>query len=438
MGDNTQTPLATDNPTFSSAYKRYVLGLLLVVYASNFLDRQILAILLQPIKQDMGLSDTQLGLLSGIAFALFYATLGIPLARWADKHNRVNLISACITIWSGMTALSGMAGNFLQLLLARIGVGIGEAGCSPPAHSIIADYFKADARARAMAIYFLGLPLGSMLGYLLGGWVNELYGWRVALLCVGLPGLGLAVLVRLSLREPPRGHADGIQGSDHEAPPLKSALAGLWNNRSFRHLVAGTSLVALSTYGSATWFPAFMMRTHGMTTGQIGSWLALLAAGSGIFGTLLSGYFSDRLGRRDDRWYVWIPGLSIILSTPFTIAALLSPDVSGLLLFLIPISLAQVIYAPPVFATVQRLVGLRSRAIASAILLFVANLIGLGLGPLLLGMASDLLTDWLGSEALRYALLMTTGIGVWASLHFFLAARSLADDLKRAESSGAK
>ncbi len=240
---------STESPTaevihYSSVYKRYVLGLLLVVYASNFLDRQILAILLQPIKQEMGLSDTQLGLLSGIAFALFYATLGIPLARWADKHNRVNLISVCIAIWSGMTALTGMAGNFLQLLLARIGVGIGEAGCSPPAHSIIADYFAADTRAKAMAIYFLGLPLGSVLGYLLGGWINELYGWRIALLCVGLPGLVLAVVVRLTLREPPRGHADGIKETDQLAPSLKETLAGLWSNHSFRHLAAGTSLVS--------------------------------------------------------------------------------------------------------------------------------------------------------------------------------------------------
>lgn len=421
---------------FSSVYKRYVLGLLLVVYASNFLDRQILAILLQPIKQEMGLSDTQLGLLSGIAFALFYATLGIPLARWADKHNRVNLISVCIAIWSGMTALCGLAGNFLQLLLARIGVGIGEAGCSPPAHSIIADYFPADRRAKAMAIYFLGLPLGSVLGYLLGGWINQLYGWRIALLCVGLPGLALAIVVRLTLKEPPRGHADGTEKSTQVAPSLRDTLTGLWSNHSFRHLAAGTSLVAMTAYGSASWFPAFMMRTHDMTTGQIGSWLGLLAAVTGILGTLLGGYLGDRLGSRDDRWYVWIPALSMLISTPFTIAALLSPSVAGLLLFLIPISLAQVIYAPPVFATVQRLVGLRSRAMASAVMLFIANLIGLGLGPLLLGIASDLLQARFGDDALRYSLLIATSIGIWASLHYLLASRHLRDDLVKPSTTG--
>jgi len=423
----------TDNQTFSTGYKRYVLGLLLVVYASNYLDRQILAILLQPIKQDMNLSDTELGLLSGIAFALFYATLGIPLARWADKHNRVNLISVCIAIWSGMTALCGMAGNFLQLLLARIGVGIGEAGCSPPAHSIIADYFSYDTRARAMAVYFLGLPLGSVLGYLLGGWINQLFGWRIAFLAVGLPGLVLAALVRLTLSEPPRGHADGTAVPQSHAPTLGETASGLWNSHSFRHLAAGTSLVALTAYGSATWFPAFMMRTHGLSTGQVGTWLALLALVAGIFGTLLGGWLGDRLGNRDDRWYAWLPGLSILISTPFSIAALLSPTVSGLLIFLVPISLAQVIYAPPVFATVQRLVGLRSRAMASAVMLFIANLVGLGLGPLLLGVISDLLSDHYGPDALRYSLITATFIGVWAALHFVLAGRTLIGDLAQTE-----
>jgi predicted MFS family arabinose efflux permease len=422
-----------DTAVYSTAYKRYVLGLLLVTYASNFMDRQILSVLLQPIKQELALTDTQLGLLSGIAFALFYATLGIPLARWADRRNRVNLISVCIAIWSGMTALCGLAGNFFHLLAARIGVGIGEAGCSPPAHSMIADYFEPGARGRAMAIYFLGLPMGSFLGYLLGGWINELYGWRVAFFAVGAPGLLLAILVRLTLKEPARGLSDRTATVPAEARPIGETLSALFRNHSYRHLALGTSLVAMTVYGSATWFPAFMMRTHGMSSGEAGTLLALLAAGSGIVGTIIGGFLSDWLGARDNRWYAWVPALATLISVPFSIAALISTSVTWLAILLIPVTLAQVIYAPPVFATVQRLVGLRSRATASAVLLFSANLIGLGLGPLALGVMSDLLNRQFGDDALRFALLSITAIGVWAALHFFLASRSLRADIERAE-----
>jgi len=415
---------------FSSGYKRYALGLLMVVYVSNFLDRQILAMLLQPIKQDLGLSDTQLGVLSGVAFALFYATLGMPLARWADKHNRVTLISVSIAIWSCMTALCGAAGNFWQLLAARIGVGVGEAGCSPPAHSLIADYFEPGVRARAMSIYSLGIPLGTCLGYLLGGWINELYSWRIAFFCVGMPGLVLAVLVRLTLREPPRGHSEGIETGDEEAPPVMAVFRFLWQLKSFRHMALGTALLALGGYGAATWFPAFLMRTHGMSTGQIGSWLALIGGGSGVLGTLLGGYLGDKLGARDDRWYAWLPGLAIVLGIPFSIAALLSSSPFWTLVLLIPPSIAPAIHAGPVFSTVQRLAGLRMRAMAAAILFFIVNLIGLGLGPLVIGWVSDLLRGTYGDDSLRYTLLFGAGIGFWTAFHYLLSARTLREDLK--------
>jgi len=249
----------------------------MLVYASNFLDRQILGILLQPIKTDLGLSDTQLGLLSGIGFALFYVTMGIPLARWADKHNRVSLLSVCIALWSAMTALSGAATNFLQLGLARIGVGIGEAGCTPAAHSIIADYFKSEERVRAMAFYSAGASIGVFLGYLLGGWVNQFYGWRVTFFVVGAPGLLLALIVRFTLREPPRGHSENSKTAASTIPTVTEALSYLWGQNSFRHLALGTGLLTLSSYGGATWFPAFLMRSYGMSTGELGTWLALIA-----------------------------------------------------------------------------------------------------------------------------------------------------------------
>jgi len=266
-----------DNTKYSVTYKRYVLIILMLVYASNFLDRQILGILLQPIKTDLGLSDTQLGLLSGIGFALFYVTMGIPLARWADKHNRVSLLSVCIALWSAMTALSGAATNFLQLGLARIGVGIGEAGCTPAAHSIIADYFKSEERVRAMAFYSAGASIGVFLGYLLGGWVNQFYGWRVTFFVVGAPGLLLALIVRFTLREPPRGHSENSKTAASTIPTVTEALSYLWGQNSFRHLALGTGLLTLSSYGGATWFPAFLMRSYGMSTGELGTWLALIA-----------------------------------------------------------------------------------------------------------------------------------------------------------------
>lgn len=416
--------------SFSTGYKRYVLGLLLVVYTSNMLDRQILAILLQPIKQDLALSDTQLGLLSGVAFALFYVTVGIPVARWADNHNRRNLIALSIAVWSGMTALCGMALNFWQLALARVGVGIGEAGCSPPAHSMIADYFPEETRARAMSIYCLGIPLGSTLGYLLGGWINELYGWRIAFLSLGLPGLLLAMLVRMTLAEPPRGHSEKIKPVElEESPSLGTVIVFLWRRRSFRHLSLGTALLALGAYGSASWFPAFLMRTHGMSTGEIGTWLGFIGGGAGVTGALLGGWLADKLGQHDARWYCWVPGIAMVFTAPFSAAAMLTPNTVLVMLLIIVPTMAQAIHAPPVFATVQRLVGLRMRATASAILFFIVNLIGLGLGPLVIGAVSDGISHTYGEESLRITLLFGSVIWLWSAVHFILAARYLREDL---------
>ncbi|HEC00158.1 MAG TPA: MFS transporter [Sphingomonadales bacterium] len=424
--------VAGEHP-YSQGYKRYILFVLMLVYASNYVDRQIIGVLLQPIKQDLGLSDTQLGFLSGIGFAIFYATLGIPLARWADRNNRVALISLAIAIWSGMTALCGAANNFVQLGLARIGVGVGEAGCTPPAHSLIADYFEPKERVRAMAIYALGAPIGVLLGYLLGGWVNEIYGWRIAFLVVGGPGIILALVVRFTIKEPVRGQSENIKITESDTPSVKETITHVWAQKSFRHMVFGTALLALTGYGVAVWFPAFLIRSHGMNTGEIGTWLALISGGGGILGTLFGGYFGEYLDKRDRRWNAWLPALAMLFSLPFALLSFMAESSFWSLVLIIPMGIAPAVHAAPVYATVQGLVGLRMRAMAAALLFFITNLIGMGLGPQIIGVLSDLLMAKFGDDSLRYTLMIVLVFAIWSAVHFFLASKSLRSDLARAK-----
>ena len=425
-------PLAAAQAAPSRAYRRYVLGVLTAVYVSNYVDRQILSILLEPIKHAFSLSDTQLGFLSGISFAIFYATLGIPIAMWADRGSRRSIITLATVIFSVMTAVCGLATSFGQLALARIGVGIGEAGSSPPSHSIVADFYRPHERATAMAIFALGVNLGILIGFLAGGWINELFGWRAAFLVVGAPGLLLALLVRTTLREPPRGQSEG---RDHEAraaaPPLAEAFRTFWRVRSLRHIAAGATLNSFVGYGAVAWVPAFLIRSFGMSTGDVGTALALIIGIVGGAGTFLGGYTADRLARRDVRWNVWLVAACVGGATPFAFGVYLAPDAFwSLVSFLVPAAVGA-LYLGPSLAMVQGLVPLRMRTLASAVLLFVINIIGLGLGPQTIGILSDLLAPRFGEESLRYALLLAGLVNVWAALHFLLAGRTLARDLER-------
>lgn len=414
---------------FSDTTRRYALSVLVVVYTFNFIDRQILSILLEPIKADLFLSDTQLGLLTGFVFALFYAVLGIPIARYADRANRRNLIALALTIWSGMTALSGLAGNFWQLALARIGVGVGEAGCSPPAHSMIADYYPAHRRATALGIYSLGIPFGILFGFIAGGWINEFFGWRIAFFVVGIPGLLLALVVRFSLREPPRGMAEG-KTLETEQPTVLETFQSLWRKRAFRHLSIGGGLTAFVGYGMTNFFPSFLGRSYGMETGEIGTYLGLILGIPGGIGIVLGGYLADRFGSKDTRWYLWIVTVALLVSLPFSIAIYLVNDAHLSLAFLIiPVILGN-FYQATTFSQVQGLVSLRMRAVAAAVLLFILNIIGLGLGPLFVGWLSEQLSASYGSENMRYALLIAGLFNIWAALHYFLAGQSLEADLE--------
>ena len=413
----------------SDSYRRYVLGLLLVVYVVNFIDRSIVNILLQPIKEEFHPSDTALGFLSGVAFAVFYATLGIPIARWADRGVRRDIIALALFLWSGMTALCGLARTFPQLVMARIGVGIGEAGCSPPAHSILSDYYPPEQRGRAFATYALGIPIGTAFGFLLGGWMTQELGWRYAFLLVGLPGLALAAVVKLTLREPPRGHSEGRLREAAAAPTAREVARTMWRLGSFRHLAIAATLHAFVGYGVATWNAPFLARSHGMSPGEIGTWLALVGIVGGGLGTYLGGVFSDRLGRRDARWSLWVPGISTLLAVPFSIAFYLSPDARTALAFAaIPVFFGAM-YLGPTFSITQALAPLRMRAVASAFLLFLLNLIGLGLGPQAVGILSDGLAPRYEEESLRSALVVMVSVNFWSGLHYFLGARTLRADL---------
>ena len=416
---------------FSPAYRYYALGLLVVVYVFNFIDRSILGILVEPIKQDLGVNDTMMGFLGGIAFATFYTFLGIPIARLSDKGNRRNVLTVCLALWSGATALCGLAANFFHLLFARIGVAVGEAGASPASHSMISDMFPADRRATALGIYALGIPIGTMLGNLSGGWINEVFDWRTAFFVVGLPGVLLAVIVRLTLREPPRGAAEAIEVKSDDAPPVKEVFKYLWARRSFRLISLGAGLHAFVGYGVGYWIPAMFSRSHGYGTSEMGVALFYLGFAS-IAGTFLGGYLGDRMAGRDVRWYVWLPGLATMISVPFSAYVYLSDfPFAALWVLAIPYFFGAY-YLAPTFSLAQGMVGLRMRALASSIILFVANIIGLGLGPQFTGIASDILfvTTDLGQDSLRWALVLSLIFNVISAVLYLGAGRTLKEDLE--------
>ena len=428
MTKNTET---VSEGAFSPAYRYYALGLLVVVYVFNFIDRSILGILVEPIKQDLGVNDTMMGFLGGIAFATFYTFLGIPIARLSDKGSRRNVLTVCLVLWSGATALCGLAANFFHLLFARIGVAVGEAGASPASHSMISDMFPPDRRATALGIYALGIPIGTMLGNLSGGWINEAFDWRTAFFVVGLPGVLLAVIVRLTLREPPRGAAEAIEVKSDDAPPVKEVFKYLWARRSFRLISLGAGLHAFVGYGVGYWIPAMFSRSHGYGTSDMGIALFYLGFAS-IAGTFLGGYLGDRMAGRDVRWYVWLPGLATIISVPFSAYVYLSDSPFAALWVLAIPYFFGAYYLAPTFSLAQGMVGLRMRALASSIILFVANIIGLGLGPQFTGIASDVLfaTTNLGQDSLRWALVLSLIFNVVSALLYLGSGRTLKEDLE--------
>lgn len=425
---STPTSAAESDSAITRRVAGYGLFMLTLVYAFNFIDRQILVILQEPIKQEMALSDAQLGLLSGFSFALVYITAGIPIAYWADRSNRRNIIAGSLAIWSGMTALSGLAQNYTQLLLARIGVGIGEAGGSPPAHSMISDYYPPAQRATALAIYSSGIYLGIAAGYLFGGVISQVYGWRIAFMVAGVPGILLAMLLVLTVREPVRGRWESAPRAAY-TPTLRETLQLLTRYRSFWYLAAAGGLSAFVTYGTGNFGPSFLMRSHGLTLGEVGVILGITSGVGGMLGTFLGGYLTDRLGTRDKRWYFWLPAIAGTMVLPLGIPYLLLENTTVAIGFMFFKLVMANCYLAPALAIAHTLVPPAMRALTSAVLLFVFNMVGLGLGPLTVGLLSDFYVAYFGDDSLRYAMLTAVALGSPAVVLFLLAARHLRADL---------
>ena len=408
-------------------YRVYVLLVLLLVYTFNFIDRAILGILAPPIKADLGLSDTQLGLLGGTAFALFYTGLGIPIARLADRYNRVWIMTAALAFWSGFTALCGLAQSYGQLFLARIGVGVGEAGGVAPAYSLVSDYFPREQRARALGVYSFGIPIGTGVAFMFGGMIAARVDWRAAFVIVGLAGLVVAPLFLFTVREPPRGQYDPA-ASGTGAVPFMAVLRALTRKPSFWALSFGASCSSIMGYGLGFWFASFFVRSHEMTLLDASFALGALVFAGGIPGVWFGGSLADRYGRRSRAAYALVPAIAFVVSVPFLIAGALATNVWASLTCFALLYALSLAWLGPVISAIQHLVAPAMRATASAIFLFVNNLIGLGAGTVILGAISDGLAERFGAESLRYAIVCGATFYVLAAALMAIASRRLARD----------
>ena len=412
----------------SPGYARYVLGVLLAVYILNFVDRQILSIVLDDVKRELGASDTAMGFLSGLAFSMFYTIAGIPIARLADRGTRRTIVAAGLAVWSLMTAACGMAGSFAQLALARFGVGIGEAAGTPPSHSLISDYFPPERRATALAVYGKGSYFGVMFGFLAGGMIRDAFDWRTAFLVCGAPGIPLALLVYFTVREPVRGASEG-RAAPAAPPPLRETLRFLFRRRAFVLLTLAACCQATTGYAILTWGAPFLGRVHHLTGTQIGLTFGIIAGIGGAIGIMAGGALADRLARRDPRWHAWLSAIVSLAAFPFAIPFYLAADTRVALASFAVFYLVNNMYVGSLWSLAQGLVPVRVRALASATLLTVLNIVGQGLAPLLTGALTDALTPSYGIEAIRYSLLVTAVIGACAAPLFVLCARTLREDL---------
>jgi predicted MFS family arabinose efflux permease len=408
--------------------------MLTVVYASNIADRFVISTLIEPIRIEFHLSDSSVGFLTGTALAIFYTGMGLPLGMIADRVNRRKLLSISIAIWSAMTAACGLASNYLQLLIARIGVGTGEAGGTPASQSIIADLFAFSERTVANSIFSLGAAAGSMLGAMAGGLIADAFGWRWAFISLGVPGILLAIIVRLTIREPQRKER-GSPETTERAPSFLATIQFIRGQRSLLHMLAGQVTVTFWGWGLLWWTPAFLARSHGFTTGDAGKLLGLINGVCGAVGILVGGVVMQRLGRRDPRWQCWVVAAVTLAGTFVSIAVYATPSrtmATALLWLFVP---AAYINLAPSFSLAQSLVPPRMRALCCAIMIFGSNIANLAVAPQLIGAVSDGLVHFTGAaqESLRYALVIASFSGFWAAYHYWASARNLTHDLARAE-----
>jgi predicted MFS family arabinose efflux permease len=411
-----------------SGYKHYVLAILTLVYVVNYLDRQILNVLLPLIKKEFLLPDAALGALSGTVFAVVYATLGVPLAIFADRFNRRNIIAGSLAVFSLMTVFCGLASRFWHLVLARFGTGIGESGTGPSINSILTDYYEPRYRATALSFYSAGLNIGLLLGFFGGGWIAQHYGWRDAFLAAGAPGLLLFFVVQFTVREPIRGSAERLADAG-TAPPFWSVVERLWSLRSFRWLAVGTGMNAFGGYALVAFLPLFLYTSHHMSPVQIGVTLALLTGIPGAIGTFLSGVLADRIGKREPRAFMFVPMIGVMIAIPFGPIVYLSQSTAIAIAAAVIPAIMGAIYVGPGLAATQSMVPPRMRATAVALFLFILNIIGLGLGPVTVGLVSDLLRPSFGADSLRWALMLTLISGSIAAFCYWRASRTLAQDM---------
>jgi len=449
---------ASGHALLTRGYRFWLVTVLLLLSTLNFADRAILSVLAQPIKEDLKLTDTELGMLQGLGFAILYSLLGLPLGWLSERVSRKNLIAVCVAIWSFMTSACGLAGSFVALLLGRVGVGIGEAGFQPPASSLVADHFEARRRGSVMAIILLGSPFGFLVGQSVGGWVASHWGWRMAFFALGVPGLAAALITWLTLREPPRGLVEG-QVKVGAAPPLKDAVVTLWSKPAFRHLLIAFVIGGFAMNGVAQFVLPFYLRNFNLPLATAGALFGVVAFSSNGLGMLLGGFGFDQLSRRDRRWPLWGPAIMLALATPLYLAAFASHTVAVSMSFIWFANLAMATHLAPSQSTVQNLAAPRMRAIATGLVWLMMGLIGAGLGPTLIGVASDFFADRsfaqggfihscpggrappgadvaldaacraASMQGVKMALICGTVFFLWAALHFLLAARTLKRDL---------
>jgi len=406
--------------------------MLVLGYILNVIDRGVYGVLLQSIKEDIQASDFQMGLLGGLAFSVCYAFMGVPIARLADRWSRVKVLALAVAVWSVATASCGLARNYAMLFISRTMTALGEAGGSPPSHSLISDYFPLSRRATALAVYAMAVPVGTAIGNYGSGWFNQFYGWQVTFMLVGLPGLAVALLIWLTVKEPPRGYSDGPTAKPRPAaPPFLDVFKFLLGRNSFMHMSLAAALHAVVWYSGSTFNVAFFQRSHELGSGAAGTYIAIFSL-IGAVGSFAGGYLADRLSSKKDdkRWYMWVPGVACIVMVPIQFIAYLSPDLS----IVVPITFSLMfvfasMFFGPSFAVAQSVATVRMRAVSASVLLFIQTIIGLTLGPAIVGRMSDYLQPTRGEDSLAYAMAIIGVVNLWAALHYFFAARRYREDI---------
>ena len=439
---------AGDEARSSNGYVLYVLGMVFLTMIFSQIDRSIVSILVGPIKAEFGLSDTEMGFLMGPAFAVVYGILVLPLGRYADTTGiRRNIVSGSVFLWSLFTVGAGLVTSHVQLLVMRMGVGVGEAGATAPSISLLSDYLPPETRGRGLSVVSNGAVIGLGLGMVIGGIVEEAYGWRAALIAVGSPGILLALVYRLTIREPERGGSEGRRAS--AALGFADSVRGLIETRTYLYILAANGFSLFASMGRNMWEPAFLGRTYEMGTADAAIWYALTSPVPSMLGIFLGGYLVDRLGARDKRWYLWVPGIGLGASVPILIVFILWPEThlitlpgvfAGTVFETMPValiwsfvgSIVGGLFTAPFMATTQGVVPLRVRAFAAAISTLISTLIGLAGGPLLTGAIADALEPEYGRDALRYALLVPTSLPLISAVFCLFGARFVAGDLARA------